>query len=126
MARPRTPTNVLELRGALKKNPQRKRKAEPKPLAGIGAFSEGPSDLASIWDEIVAQTVPGVLTISDRIALEMVCRLMAEIRKKPEELSVGKVTALCNLLGRFGLTPADRSKVTLPDEKPDDEWAGFD
>lgn len=126
MARPRTPTNVLELRGAYTKNPQRKRKAEPKPVAGIGRFTEGPTEISEIWDEVVAQTVPGVMTISDRVALEIVCRLLSDLRTKPDDISVGKVTALCNLLGRFGLTPADRSKVTIPDEKPEDEWAGFD
>lgn len=125
MARPPKPTAVLELVGAYKKNPQRKRKNEPKPVAGIGRFSDGPTDLASIWDEIVAQTVPGVMTLSDRVALEIVCRLLAEIRLKPDEISVGKATALCNLLGRFGLTPADRAKVTVPEEELEDEWSGF-
>lgn len=125
MGRPAKPTAVLELVGAYKKNPQRKRKHEPKPAQGIGKFIEGPTDLSSIWDEVVAQTVPGVMTMSDRIALEMVCRLMAEIRIKPDEISVGKVTALCNLLGRFGLTPADRAKVSVPEEEKEDEWDGF-
>lgn len=125
MGRPAKPTAVLELVGAYKKNPQRKRKSEPKPAQGIGKFIEGPVDLSSIWDEVVAQTVPGVMTMSDRLALEMVCRLMAEIRSKPDEISVGKVTALCNLLGRFGLTPADRAKVTVPEEEKEDEWDGF-
>lgn len=125
MARPRTPTNVLELRGAYKKDPQRKRKNEPKPAAGIGKFSDGPVDLPEIWDEVVAQTVPGVMTVSDRIALEALCRLIADIRNNPAELSVGKITAMVSLLGRFGLTPADRSKVTIPEEKPEDEWDGF-
>lgn len=125
MARPSKPTAVLELVGAYKKNPQRKRKNEPKPTQGIGTFSEGPTSLTEIWDEVVAQVVPGVLTISDRLALELVCRLLAEIRMHPEEISVGKVTALCNLLGRFGLTPADRAKITIPEEEKEDEWSGF-
>lgn len=125
MARPPKPTKVLELVGAYKKNPQRKRKSEPKPTQGIGAFSEGPTALADVWDEVVAQVVPGVLTISDRLALELVCRLLAEIRLKPDEISVGKVTALANLLGRFGLTPADRAKIAIPEEEEEDEWSGF-
>ena len=125
MARPRKPTAVLTLVGALKKNPQRKRKNEPKPTAGIGKFTEGSTDISEIWNEVVSQVASGVLTISDRLALELVCRLIAEIRLKPDEISVGKVTALCNLLGRFGLTPADRSKVTVPEEEKEDEWSGF-
>lgn len=125
MARPSKPTAVLELVGAYKKNPQRKRKNEPKPTEGIGAFVEGSTVLSEVWDEVVRQVVPGVLTISDRLALELVCRLLAEIRLKPDEISVGKVTALANLLGRFGLTPADRAKVTIPEAEEEDEWSGF-
>lgn len=125
MARPHKPTKVLELVGAYKQNPQRKRKNEPKPTEGIGAFVEGSTVLSEVWDEVVRQVVPGVLTISDRLALELVCRLLAEIRLKPDEISVGKVTALANLLGRFGLTPADRAKVTVPEVEEEDEWSGF-
>ena len=125
MARPKKPTAILQLVGAYKKNPQRKPKNEPKPTLGIGKFEEGSAVIADIWDEVVSQVVPGVLTISDRLALELVCRLLAEIRLRPEEISVGKVTALCNLLGRFGLTPADRSKVALPEQETKDEWDGF-
>jgi hypothetical protein len=114
MARPRTPSSVLELRGAYKKDPQRRRENEPMPTEGVGTFTERPTSLPEIWDEVVSQLVPGVLTVSDRLALELVCRLLAEIRLHPAEISVGKVTTLCNLLGRFGMTPSDRSKVTVP------------
>ena len=125
MGRPTKPTAVLELVGAYKKDPQRKRLKEPKPTKGIGSFVLGPTDLAEIWDEVVGQVVPGVLTISDRMALELVCRLYAEIRLKPDKISVGKVTALANLLGRFGLTPSDRAKISMPEEEKEDEWSGF-
>jgi hypothetical protein len=125
MGRPSKPTAVLELVGAYQKNPQRKRQKEPKPSQGIGSFSLGPTSIPEIWDEIVGQVVPGVLTISDRMALELVCRLYAEIRLNPDEISVGKVTALANLLGRFGLTPSDRAKISMPEEEKEDEWSGF-
>jgi hypothetical protein len=125
MGRPRTPTKILELRGALKAHPNRARPNEPKPAGAIGAFTEGPTGLSEIWDEIVGQAAAGVLTVSDRLALELICRLIAEIRLKPDEIAVGKVAALCNLLGRFGLTPADRSKVLVLDASIPDEWADF-
>ena len=45
MSRPRTPTNILELRGALKKDPQRRklRANEPKPETAIGLPPDRPS-----------------------------------------------------------------------------------
>jgi hypothetical protein len=125
MARPRTPTKILELRGAFKAHPNRARPNEPTPMGPIGTFIQGPTDIGLIWNEIVSHTAPGVLTVSDRLALELVCRLMAEIRLKPDEIAVGKVVALSNLLGKFGMIPADRAKLLVPDTDVDDEWAGF-
>jgi hypothetical protein len=77
----------------------------------------GPTELPEIWDEVVSQIAPGVLTIGDRMAMEIVCRLMVEIRKAPTKLSVGKVNALCSSQDRFGLTPSDISRVTVRGEK---------
>lgn len=125
MARPRTSTQILELRGAFKAHPNRARPGEPKPMGAIGAFKQGPTALSEIWDEIARQTAPGVLTASDRLALEWVCRLMAEIRLKPNEVSVGKIATLSSLLSKFGFTPADRTRISVPDADKIDEWADF-
>jgi hypothetical protein len=55
MARPRKPTAALELKGAFKKDPQRKaeRKDEPKPSGAVGhAPAFFVVDEKLIWDDL--------------------------------------------------------------------------
>ncbi len=125
MARPRTPTNILELRGAFKVKPSRKRTNEPKPIGDIGKFSIGPTDIAGVWAEIEAQIATGVLTIGDRTAFELLCRLVADMRSKPKDFTAGKVGLMALLLAKFGLTPSDRSRVSVAADTPAGEWADF-
>lgn len=115
MARPRTPTKVLEIKGSFKKNPNRKRDGEPVPTGGIGAFSEGSKDRQQIWDEIVGQCAPGVLANADRLALEIAVEYVRQFRVDPVKFSAARIHVLIALLGRFGMTPADRAKMHLPE-----------
>ena len=118
MARPRKPTNVLQMKGAFKKNPGRKRASEPVPTGGIGPAPEALSKRQrTIWDEIVAICPPGVLGNTDRIALEALVRLLEEFRHNYVEFPGSRMSQLVSLMGRFGLTPSDRSKIIVPKGK---------
>lgn len=125
MSRPRTPTTVLDMRGAFKANPARKRPDEPRPTGELGdppAHLDG-ATLAA-WNELVAMAPPGVLTNADRWAVEIAAGLMAEYRKG-EMLPAG-VGHLRSILGRMGLTPADRAALSIPQpEKTENKWAKF-
>lgn len=115
MARNRTPSNVVALRGGYKKNPQRKRKGEPLPTAGIGAPPKHLTERQrAIWDEVVSICPPGVLGNSDRIALETLVRLIERDRHKRAEFKAAERTQMISLLSRFGMTPADRSRINVP------------
>lgn len=123
MARPRKPTAVLELTGAFKKDPQRKRDAEPKPSGPLGEeplhFDE---DLKAIWRELAAMVPARVLTISDRWLVELACRTMQQVRKGTALAAERNLLLSC--LSRMGLTPADRAKIAVPQEKEElDELA---
>lgn len=126
MGRPRTPTNVLQLRGAFAKNPQRKRPDEPKPEKDVGnppaCFDE---DHRAIWREIKKNSAAGVLTISDRIALEVLCCLVRQFRSDPVAFSGAKLARMESLFGKFGFTPADRSKVSVKAKKPANAFSDF-
>jgi len=118
MARPRTPTNVLDARGAFKKNPQRRRQdAEPS-----GQLGDAPGHLQGAalqaWEEIKRSAPRDVLTDSDRLALEVAAQLLAQFRTDPVEFPAAKLVRLEALLGKFGMTPADRAKVGGKVEKP--------
>ena len=115
MARPSKPTAVLELTGAFKKNPQRKRTGEPTPTGGIGAYAKGSTDREKIWDEIVGQCAPGVLTNADRLSLEIAVEYIRQFRTDPVKFSAARIHVLIAILGRFGMTPADRAKMHLPE-----------
>ena len=67
-----------------------------------------------IWDEIVKISYKGVLGEGDRIALELMCRLVYDFRYSPDDFNAAKYAQLSNLLGRFGLTPSDRTKIVIP------------
>lgn len=118
MARPRKPTNVLELKGAFKKNPQRAR----KDAETVGPLSEPPAHLGGAalhaWNEIAQHAPLDVLTDSDRIALEVAANLLAQFREDPVDFPATKLVRLEALLGKFGMTPADRAKVGSKPERP--------
>jgi hypothetical protein len=125
LARPRTPTEVLDLRGAFKINPQRKREVGPKALAGLGAPPAHLNDAArACWVEAVGNAPAGVLTAGDRILVEIVARLLAKFRE--DWLTGAEFGQLGQALGKLGWTPADRSRVSAVKEEPKaDPFAEF-
>ncbi|WP_062116685.1 hypothetical protein [Collimonas pratensis] len=117
MARPRTPSNVLQMRGAFDKNPKRgrEREGEPEPNGEIGEPPESLSeDAKKCWFEITGLLAPGVLCRSDRLALEMAASLLAQIRGTQWLVPAAVLTRYETLIGKFGMTPSDRSKVSVP------------
>jgi phage terminase small subunit len=116
--------------GAVAKNPQRftQRKSEPKPLAPIGTAPKHltPSE-RTIWKEIVTCAPAGALGSSDRIILEIVCKLTHAFRTGVL-CRASEVAQLMNGLGRLGLSPADRAKLNVepdPPNNPADDPLGF-
>lgn len=131
MGRPRKPTAELELTGAFKKNPQRSRPNEPKPSGPLG---NPPARLSAgekkAWFELAEIIPPNVLANSDRWAVEIACRIMARIWEDgiggKHGVSVGELAQLNQLVGRMGMTPADRSKVGVTKGGEDEnEFAQF-
>jgi hypothetical protein len=115
----RKPTIVHELSGAFKKNPQRgkNRLNEPVPRAGIGPAPSHLDDAEQLaWDEIVNILPGGVAYDSDRLALEMTAVLLVRFRRDKSDIPAALFGRLESMLGRFGLTPADRSKILVPDK----------
>ena len=121
MSRPRTPSNVLDLRGAFDKNPQRRRE-DPKVEAGLG---EAPDyftdDERKVWAEIEQSAPEGVLSRADRIAVEMLTDLIVRFRAR-QPLKAAERNHMLNLLSRLGMTAADRSRVAKPDDGEIDSW----
>lgn len=113
MARPRTPTAALELRGAFTKNPDRGRDRanEPQPTDPVGMPPAHLSEMgAVVWDELSSNGF--WLTNADRHLLEIACELMASFRIKGIDPKL--IGATTNVLSKLGFSPADRSKIQAP------------
>lgn len=119
MARPRTPTNILRLRGGFDKNPRREleRKDEPIVHEPLGpppdTFDE--AELLA-WKDITRTAPAGVITEADRLAVETASRLLARERAGMNSDSNGR--RFDNFLSKFGMTPSDRSKVRVSIPNP--------
>ena len=134
MPQPRVPTNLLKLRGADKKNPARmeKRGNEPKPTGPLGSVPKHlTANQKKCWRQLVKIAPPGVFADCDSWAVEIASVLMAEFREDTAGFNAARLARLDSLLGRFGIVPADRSRVMLPiqEEKnrfdfDDDELSG--
>src|SRR5579862_3948556 len=77
MARPRKPTAILELSGAFKEHPDRRRPTEPVDSRELGEPpARLPAAAQKYWQELAGMCVHGVLKYSDRWCVEIACRLM--------------------------------------------------
>lgn len=126
MGAPRKPTALKKLQGSDKIHPGRINHNEPTPARGIGPANSTLTEYEQeIWDEVVGISYRGVLGEADRIALEMMCRLIAEMRLDFAEMTAAKITQLSQLLGRFGMTPSDRTKIVIPKESNKNPFDGM-
>lgn len=133
-------------------HPERRRNSEPKESRPLGdPPARLPKSVVPFWDEIVGMAAAGVLKISDRWAVELAARLMhkavakpsfADIRKAVKDgllsmidaqrlakkqadgISSAELSTLKSLLASLGMTPADRTKLSVPTEdKPKNKFA---
>jgi phage terminase small subunit len=114
---------MLELTGAFQHNPSRMdcRINEPVVDEGVGKPPTHLSkDEKKIWKEL-SKDVPW-LAVSDRLALEMVCRLTTRMRTNPVDFTGSETSALTVLVRTLGMTPSDRSRVSAPQKQKEDEW----
>lgn len=124
MARPRLPQMKAEAAGAAVKNPQRFRDRRPPdangPLGNPPDWMGGEQRL--MWKQFVDE-IPwlngshrGVVEIATVIRARLACG---------EDVGVQALNLLRQCLGQLGATPADASKVNVPDAGNDDPDDAF-
>ncbi len=123
MPRPRVPTNILELRGADKKHPDRMRERENEPVNN-NPIGKPPDYLSSeerkFWRMIIHDCIDGVFGEADRIAVSLAARLLT---KCAGDTATGQEQMqLYRYLGQFGMTPSERSKISIPKGKPKNKF----
>ena len=111
MGRFKKPLELAQLDGSAKARPSRYGTV-PKHKTPLerptGRLSE---DALVAWDEIVSRAIPGTLTHADALMVEVTANLLAEYWRDPEAMPMTKVNPMIQLFGRFGMSPADRSKL---------------
>jgi len=112
MSRPRTPTALLELRSAFKRNPDRKRARENELLVTT-PLHEPPRRLSKpvklAWKEMQAHGF--WRTSADRFLLEIAPTPMSRRRTDAQS---AETSLLIGLLGKLGLSPKERGALNLP------------
>lgn len=116
MGRPRTASNVLDLRGAFKKNPKRgrDREDEPEPVGDVGdAPAWFSAKQKACWKEIVGLCHAGSLCRADRLIVEHASQLLSQLRAEKWVVHPTILVRYEAALGKLGLSPADRSKIKV-------------
>jgi hypothetical protein len=129
--RPRTPTNILKLRGADKAHPGRlkERENEPENNISIGAAPDYLNEQESkAFDLIVKESIDGVLGGADRMAVAQAAKLFVICTGQnfedgePVKATSNQQNLFFKYLSQFGMTPSDRSKINIPKSKPKNKF----
>lgn len=120
MARPKKAAEIHDITGSYTRNPQRRPQNSAKPKGELGNLPKTlPETWRKCWDELVSLVCPGVLGDSDSVWLERAARLLAKSRTDPDNFTGANEAALITYLGKMGMNPSDRQKITV--SKPDGE-----
>lgn len=124
--RPRKPTNLLELSGAYKKDPQRKkaRQNEPSGGGGLGPYPGSRVGMTEedAWNIIRTKAPKGVLEEADEEHVMLIARLM--FLSWNDACTASERHLLATLLGKIGMNPSDRSRLQVASkEKPKNRWS---
>ena len=121
--RPRTPTNILKLRGTDKNTPARMRDRanEPVNIEPVGKpFTWLTAAEKRVWRIIVNECIDGVLGQSDRMAIAMCAQLGA--KAIAHTATPADKTLLHRYLGQFGMTPSERSRISILKKDPGNKF----
>jgi hypothetical protein len=123
MSRSRTATNVLQLRGAFAKNPNRAREdaRTGRPL-GDAPIQE-PITFQQAWDYIASCAPSGTLDERDRLYVEVAAALFVEFRLNPFTMHPQRLGRLEMMMSKLGMTPVDSSRVSAPKKDGQNEFA---
>ena len=126
MSRPRKPTSLHVIQGTLRTTRHRDRKDEPKVLDPLGGPPLGfPAEAKLLWAEVESYIPAGVAKKSDRVMFEVLLRLVAKMREGPESMTPALAAQVRTACAVFGMTPADRSRVSAPQSPEENPFAQF-
>ncbi len=120
MPAPRTPAAKADITGAADKNPQRHRdRAEPKG-SQLGEPSACLDDYGQQAWEGFKRELPWLME-SDRALVEVASSVRGRLLAG-EDVGVTALSMLQSILSKMGGSPADRTRVSAPEEEERDEF----
>ena len=126
MPRPRKPAHLKAIQGTDRINKQRLNINEPREIGEIGEapsyFNQAERDT---WEEIKSIMYEGVAGTADRVALELLTRLMVEYRSAPENFQAAKLTIIGKLLSSFCMNPSDRTRVSIIPKRKENPFSAL-
>ena len=125
MARPRKPTAHLELVGAFKHDPQRKREGEPvsdDPAMPHPSLSENGQ---KAFQFLLDTAVPGVLQKQDSAFVALAAEVLGQIWHGEDKPSIMDMHRAGQLLVRLGRTPTERSRVVVAKKDKPNPFSAF-
>lgn len=123
MANPRQPVAKAKVTGAAAKNPGRHADRSAPKVAGLGKPSTFLDTHGKAAWESFKKELPW-LAESDRSLVEIAAHVRGRLLGGAD-VGVTALSMLQSILSKMGASPADRSKVMVPDdEQQDDEFFG--
>ena len=124
MPRPRKPTSLHVVQGTLRSSRHRDRQDEPEVIEPLGGPPEGwRIEAKLLWAELSNYVPAGVARKADRVMFEVLLRLVAKMREGPEAMTPALAAQIRTACACFGMSPADRSRVSAPRLPEDNPFA---
>lgn len=123
MAKPRTPIERARVTGSIKKDPARFASRAAPQVGRLGSPPAWMSAVAKKAWALLKSEIPW-LAESDRGLVEIAATIRGRLMSG-EDVGVSALNQLRMCYGQMGATPADRSKVHVPDEAPEDPTDRF-
>lgn len=122
MARPRTASNILELRGSFAHDPSRRRSDPPSEPLGSAPKQGGNWTFKKAWAYIASTAPAGTLQKRDRVYLEVAAELYVVFKTQgAANMPAALLARMEMMLSKLGLSPADASRVSAvpPQQRSD-------
>jgi len=118
--RPPLPVELHKFKGSYRED--RHGGAKVYSTAELPLLGDPPDHLSdarkAIWQELRLAACPGVLRVSDRFFLEVLCGLLDQFRTDPD-IKAAHLGLLVKTLAKLGFAPEDRQRLGVaPPAKP--------
>lgn len=120
MARPRTASNILELKGSFAHNPGRRRVDPVSEPLGPAPKTRTKMTFTRAWNYIASTAPANTLCKRDRVYLQIASELYVLFCEQgAAEMHPARLARMEMMLAKLGLSPSDASRVSVAPAPPE-------